>query len=78
MIRTEEADKSPNICIRMLECLFNVAEFREVPGSFLPGVKRLLNIVSGEAFMTIYMSVSCARMLSEPLTDTCGRGKVYT
>lgn len=73
MIRTEEADKSPNICIRMLECLFNVAEFREVPGSFIPGVERLFNIVSGEPFMTIYIS----RMLSEPLTDTCGRGKVY-
>lgn len=36
MIRTEEADKSPNICIRMLKCLFNVAEFREVPEIIRP------------------------------------------
>lgn len=27
--------------------------------------------------MTIYISVSCVRMLPELVTDTCGRGKVY-
>lgn len=77
MIPTEEADKSPNICIRMLECLFNVAGFREVPGSFVPRVKRFFNRPSRESFLSIYISVSCVGRPSELLTDTCGRGKVY-
>lgn len=51
-IRTVEADGSPNICTRMLECLFNVAEFWEVPGIIHPpphpqGLNAFLNIPSG-------------------------------
>lgn len=76
MIPTEEADKSPNICIRMLECLFNVAGFREVPGSCVPRVKGFFNILSREAFMSIYISVSCVGRPSQLVTDMCGPGKV--
>lgn len=78
MIPTEEADKSPNICIRIFQRLFNVAGFREVPGSFVPRVKRFFNILSMEPFMTIYISVGCVGRPSELVTDTCGRGKVCT
>lgn len=40
-------------------------------------VKHFFNILSGEPFMTIYISVNCIRMLSELVTDVCGQSKVY-
>lgn len=39
-------------------------------------VKRFFNILSGEPFMTIYISVNRIRMLSELVTDVCGQSKV--